>query len=313
MKLFLFFLLTLGFPLFLSAQSIQIQNKVTIQKSKILLGDIAKFNGLSQEDQKNIEGIEIAPAPLTGTIQQFPKSFLQQKLSQVPSHITIKYPNMLSVAKENKTIQPFDLSKELERILRDRYQDQEIQEIKLPTFKPILLEDEQAYQWFISEQDNQYQGKQLKITLQSYVLKDNTPIKNDVYFAQMTFLITVPVLIQKVNVGKTIQPQDIGNIKIPDRELPIDCITAVEDLYGAQLKQNIPLNTPMSKQMLNLPIIIKRGESVEMRFKKKGISLVIQGEAMSQGRKGDKIQIKNISSQKIVSARIIGPGQVLVE
>lgn len=89
MKLFLFFLLTLGFPLFLSAQSIQIQNKVTIQKSKILLGDIAKFNGLSQEDQKNIEGIEIAPAPLTGTIQQFPKSFLQQKLSQVPSQLSL--------------------------------------------------------------------------------------------------------------------------------------------------------------------------------------------------------------------------------
>jgi hypothetical protein len=88
---FILFLI-FGHQAYAQSKVIQIQNKVTIQKTKILLIDIAKWTGFSEAEIASYGSFEIAPAPITGTIQQFPKQFLQDQIKalDLPSEIVIK-------------------------------------------------------------------------------------------------------------------------------------------------------------------------------------------------------------------------------
>ncbi len=300
-------------PSYAQSKVIHIQAKVTVQKTKILLVDIAKWSGFSESEISSLGSFEIAPAPITGTIQQFPKQFLQDKIQSfnLPNEITVKYPQILSVSKIDQTVTAAFFNQELSGIIRERFASQEIAELKMPNFSTLVLADDQSYQWFIEEQKQSQPGLHLKITRQWF--KNDQPSKADVFFASLHFFVQVPVLSEKVMPGKSIQSQQVTFVKMKDIDLPTDVLLDASDLYGAQVKQIIQISQPIHRSMLNLPIIVKRGDRLEVIFKKKGISLVIQGEAMTQARKGDRIQIKNISSQKTISAKVISSSQAIIE
>ncbi len=312
-KYVLILFLIFDHQVYAQSKVIQIQNKATIQKAKILLVDIAKWTGFSETEIASYGAFEIAPAPITGTIQQFPKQFLQDQLKalNLPSDIVIKYPQILSVTKENKVVTAEFFTQELTTIIKERFAQREIAELKMPNFKTLVFTDDQSYQWFIEEQKQNQPGVHLKITQQWF--KNDQPSQADVFFVSLHFFLQVPVLSEKVMPGKNIQTHQVSFLKIKDLNLPQDVILDASDLYSAQVKQLIPLSQPIHRSMLNLPIIVKRGDRLEVLFQKKGISLVIQGEAMTQARKGDRIQIKNISSQKIISAKVISSSQAIIE
>ena len=56
--------------------------------------------------------------------------------------------------------------------------------------------------------------------------------------------------------------------------------------------------------------MVERGQSVLMVARQNGIEASTSGEAMKQGRKGDVIRVKNISSQRTVDAIVVSPGVV---
>ncbi len=60
------------------------------------------------------------------------------------------------------------------------------------------------------------------------------------------------------------------------------------------------------------PILIKRGDAVTITAEGDGLSVKMPGVAMSDGRRGEQIRIKNNNSAKIVDAQVTEPGEVAV-
>ncbi len=60
-------------------------------------------------------------------------------------------------------------------------------------------------------------------------------------------------------------------------------------------------------------VVVKNRDKVQMTARKGGLVVVVRNaEAQQQGRVGDWISVRNTSSGKIVSARVVGPGEVEV-
>jgi len=83
--------------------------------------------------------------------------------------------------------------------------------------------------------------------------------------------------------------------------------------YGLVAKRRLPADTVLASQMLTAvksPVVVERNKTVIVRFENPGIMVTAIGKAMQDGRSGEYIKIKNVSSQKIIVAKVNEDGTV---
>lgn len=99
-------------------------------------------------------------------------------------------------------------------------------------------------------------------------------------------------------------------------EVPIDGRTeyvkdAVE-VTGLVPHRVIRAGTPISANYFNQPVVVLIGHPVKIIVRYKGIEATAQGVAMTRGRIGEIIKVRNESSKKIISAKVVDSGTVEV-
>ena len=78
------------------------------------------------------------------------------------------------------------------------------------------------------------------------------------------------------------------------------------------------LTRPLQPDQVLAPIhveqaeVVRRGDQVIISARSGGISVRMPGEALSDGGMGKQINVRNLGSQRVVKARVTGPGQVEV-
>lgn len=63
---------------------------------------------------------------------------------------------------------------------------------------------------------------------------------------------------------------------------------------------------------LQLAEVVKKGDQVVITAQNPSVSVRMPGEALSNGAPGQQIRVRNLNSQRVVKARVVGPGQVEV-
>jgi flagella basal body P-ring formation protein FlgA len=83
--------------------------------------------------------------------------------------------------------------------------------------------------------------------------------------------------------------------------------------YGFIAKRRLPANTVLCPEMISAakpPVVVERNKSVIIRFENPGLLITAVGKAMQQGRVGEYIKVKNVSSQKTIIAKVNEDGTV---
>jgi flagella basal body P-ring formation protein FlgA len=62
--------------------------------------------------------------------------------------------------------------------------------------------------------------------------------------------------------------------------------------------------------LLDQPKTINRGELVSITTKSGSIQVVMQGVAMTDGKLGQQIRVKNSQSERIINAKVVGQAAV---
>ena len=112
-----------------------------------------------------------------------------------------------------------------------------------------------------------------------------------------------------------------GSIITPDQvEMIRQDISKLDGPYfsrnkvvGLQAKRTIRAGKPLDAMNVAPPPVIKRGEPVEIVASRGALRISTKGIATMDGRPGDFIRVKNISSSKLVYCRVDAPGLVSVE
>ncbi len=85
-----------------------------------------------------------------------------------------------------------------------------------------------------------------------------------------------------------------------------------EEALGKTLKRSLASGKALTASNLTTPMAIKRGDYVLVEASAGPLTVVASGIAMTNGRIGEQIKIKNTDSDRIISARIINQGTVRV-
>lgn len=120
----------------------------------------------------------------------------------------------------------------------------------------------------------------------------------------------VVVAMQTLERGSIIAAQDVV-LRVQDiAPLNGQFFTTSDEVLGQTVKRRISAAQIVNSAQLEQPIMVERGQSVLMVARQNGIEASTTGEAMKQGRKGDVIRVRNVSSQRTVDAIVVSPGVV---
>lgn len=113
--------------------------------------------------------------------------------------------------------------------------------------------------------------------------------------------------------GSLIQPGDFHFVRQNLNQIGANYVDPKAMIIGQELKRAIREGEPLRLSYLELPKIVQRGDRVTLEAQALGLNVAAPGLAMANGKVGERIQVKNAQSNKIVDALVIAPGRVRVK
>lgn len=110
--------------------------------------------------------------------------------------------------------------------------------------------------------------------------------------------------------GSTLGSDDVQLISTDITQLPGQYLTSLDDAVGMSVVRTAAQGRALTAQQLAPPLLIRRGEAVVINAESDSISVKMQGVALSDGRRGEQIRVKNNNSSRVIEGRVTGPGQV---
>lgn len=133
----------------------------------------------------------------------------------------------------------------------------------------------------------------------SFYVSANISVFSEVYALNGTF-----------NRGHVIRQSDVYKIRKDLAKLPFGYISEADRIIGKEIKRNLQAGRVVTPSHLRNPLIIKRGETVSLQNQAAGFTVQMRGVAMMNGAEGDRIRVKNSSSNRIVEGVVDHSGIV---
>lgn len=115
-----------------------------------------------------------------------------------------------------------------------------------------------------------------------------------------------------LNKGDVLTEADLEYVEVNLSQLRYGYFTEMEQLVGQQLKRRLPQKRLIKANYVEPPTLVKRGELVSIVAENRGYSVKMSGTAMSNGSKGERVQVRNNSSKRIVEGVVEELGVVSI-
>lgn len=111
--------------------------------------------------------------------------------------------------------------------------------------------------------------------------------------------------------GEIVRAQDLV-WAAPDLGVPLDAPHDADEVIGMAARRPLREGAAVSLHDVSAPVVIKRGDMVQVSYEADGIKLVLQAKAMSDATVGGTVNVVNPASNKVVQAVAAGPGAAVV-
>ena len=128
--------------------------------------------------------------------------------------------------------------------------------------------------------------------------------------AQVSIYREIPVAQGSIARGELINQSHIATHLVNISSIRQAFLVTTDDIIGKQAKRNISQGEPFKTALLDAPTVVKRGELVSLESLAGSIKVSSAGTAMADGRVGQKIRVRNNSSERIISGIVVSQGTV---
>ncbi|HSB95646.1 MAG TPA: flagellar basal body P-ring formation chaperone FlgA [Spongiibacteraceae bacterium] len=122
----------------------------------------------------------------------------------------------------------------------------------------------------------------------------------------------VVVAVKPLTQGATIAADDVRLSEANISQIAGQYISDLDEVIGKDVKRGIASGSPVLGQQLVPPMLVRRGEAVVISAASNVVGVKVSGIALTDGRLGEQIRFKNLSSNRIVQAKIVASGQAEV-
>lgn len=112
--------------------------------------------------------------------------------------------------------------------------------------------------------------------------------------------------------GTKINNMDIYQTELDVQKLKQGYFTNNKEIIGLVCKHDIAPNHPLTPYNIELAKLVHKGEQVSIIASNDNLTISMDGIAMNEGAMDDTIKVKNLSSKRIIEARVTGNKKVKV-
>ena len=84
----------------------------------------------------------------------------------------------------------------------------------------------------------------------------------------------------------------------------------LDEARGMVLRRALQSGTVLTPQMVEPPRLVQRGQRVQLLAENESVAVRVEGEALADGARGDRVRVRNLSSQRIVDGVVLSHGVV---
>ncbi|MCI0653257.1 MAG: flagellar basal body P-ring formation protein FlgA [Methylococcaceae bacterium] len=113
--------------------------------------------------------------------------------------------------------------------------------------------------------------------------------------------------------GTLITTEDIGLKEVELTRMHQPFFDDPDRVLGKELRWSLAAGSILTANQLLIPKAVKKGQQVIIQAIDSGLQIRMKGAALSDGITGQKIAVKNLSSNRIVEGTVTSPGIVQVQ
>ena len=131
--------------------------------------------------------------------------------------------------------------------------------------------------------------------------------------ARIEVLMDVVVSTKSLPKNVRINRDDVRLVKKWFNRLPSNVISSSDAVVGMKLRTNVKPNTEITGNIVRSIPMVKRGKPVRIVFENGPMRITTIGLSEQDGLHGELIKVRNVSSKKVIYARVMGNSLVKVE
>lgn len=123
---------------------------------------------------------------------------------------------------------------------------------------------------------------------------------------------SVVVAARPLQKGSRLKQQDL---KLVERDLAVlrsGYYSNILEVLGKQISRTVNMGTAITTQMVKDPLQIKRGQIIDLIAKTGGLHVQMKGKALASGSNGERIQVRNMSTERLIEGVVLSATTVLV-
>jgi len=128
--------------------------------------------------------------------------------------------------------------------------------------------------------------------------------------AQVTIYRQIAIAGRAIARGEVISHAHLSSSVINVSSIRQTFFADADAIVGKEAKRNISQGEPFKTALLDAPTAVKRGEIVMLESLAGSIKVSSAGTAMADGRVGQKIRVRNNSSERVISGVVVSQGLV---
>ena len=122
----------------------------------------------------------------------------------------------------------------------------------------------------------------------------------------------VLTLVRPLARGDVVGRDDVQLDRVPKRTAGAFRGIDPAEIVGLAAKRQLRPGQPVIPSDFSRPVLVTRGESVQIVYETPGLVLAARGQALESGAKGDLVTVINPQSKRTIHGTVTGPGRVIV-
>jgi len=291
---------------------IMLNPKAVVARDSFVLGEIAQIEVLEPQLADQLGAVEIGQSPAAGQIRNIDPEQIRLRLRQSgidPSPMRIDGAVAIEVSRHVQVIS----GSQIEQIVRD-YLNARINDpaakvsLAQPCADVVLPQGKVTTKVETPRQTNLVGKVHLSVVFEI----DGQQAKKAWVAADVAILAEVVVARRALARLEVITEQDIELRSVNLLDQPPGVISDSAEVVGQRAKKTILADTPLRSDMVELVPLVKKGDVVQMVTQKAGLRVTALGEVRQSGAMGERIQVMNVDSRKILFAKVVDSRTVAI-
>jgi flagella basal body P-ring formation protein FlgA len=115
---------------------------------------------------------------------------------------------------------------------------------------------------------------------------------------------TVVVAARPLSRGMVVQVEDVELLERDLAGMRSGYYTDLSEVVGKQVSRTASMGATITTLMVKSPREIKRGQQISLVAESNGLKVQMMGKALADGVSGERIQVRNLSTKKVVEGTV---------